>query len=160
MIPTTTTGKSTPTGRKTTTVKHDQLTPLGTKKFTVGKHSYTGKSSFSQGGKTYYGVSNPAEYKSLHDQGVDTVKNPNDPTGKGNFVVAPGSSPTIVPTKTDTPSVTKTTSATVKPASSSSRAKSYSNANQRRAANRRAANERRAANRVDANQRKIANRKG
>jgi hypothetical protein len=89
------TSSLTPAPPATTTAR--SITPIGKKTITIGGKSYSTVSGFIQNGATYLGINNPAEAKRLTAAGVDLVHNPNDPNGKGLFVLIPkgASGPTI-----------------------------------------------------------------
>lgn len=65
------------------------VTPLGKQTITVGGKSFATTANFSQGGTTYYGISNLAEAKRLQAAGAHLIRNPNDPNGKGLFLAVP-----------------------------------------------------------------------
>jgi hypothetical protein len=65
------------------------LTPIGNKTVSVGGKSFSTVSGFTQNGNTYYGIDNPAEAKRLTALGAKLVQNPNDPNGKGEFLLVP-----------------------------------------------------------------------
>lgn len=86
---------TTPTTSNTT----PSITPLGSKLLNINGESFQGVSSFldNANGATYYGIDNPTEAKKLEAMGATLVHNPNDPNGKGLFLMVPaGESPTQV----------------------------------------------------------------
>lgn len=94
--PATTTPGTTPT-TPTGTNATPAITPIGAKTIDVNGQSFSGVSSFvdNANGATYYGIDNPTEAKKLEAMGASLVHNPNDPNGKGLFLMVPaGSSPT------------------------------------------------------------------
>jgi hypothetical protein len=73
----------------TATVNQSNITPTGAKTVNIGGKSYSTVSGFTQNGAQYLGVDNPAEAKKLTAAGVHLVQNPNDPNGKGEFILIP-----------------------------------------------------------------------
>ena len=73
----------------TATANQSNITPIGNKTVNIGGKSYSTVSGFMQNGATYLGVNNPAEAKRLTAAGVHLVQNPNDPNGKGEFILIP-----------------------------------------------------------------------
>lgn len=89
------TGPTTPTGIPATTLAKKTITPIGSQVITVGGRPFSTVSGFIHNGSTYYGINNPAEAKQLEQLGVTLVHNPNDPSGKGLFVMKPAGAKTI-----------------------------------------------------------------
>ena len=83
------TDTSSTTPAPTATANTSSITPTGAKTIVIGGKSYSTVSGFLQNGTQYLGVDNPAEAKRLKAAGVTLVQNPNDPNGKGEFIVIP-----------------------------------------------------------------------
>lgn len=66
-------------------------TPIGSKAVTIAGQSYQTIAGFTDNatGNTYLGIQNPQEARKLENQGITLVHNPNDPNGKGLFILVP-----------------------------------------------------------------------
>ncbi|MHB1474966.1 MAG: hypothetical protein ACYCV4_15365 [Dermatophilaceae bacterium] len=162
-------GKTGKTGTTGTGAKKNSIIPIGKQTIRVNGKPYQTVSGFQQGGKTYFGISNPAEAKRLRAEGVDLVPNPRG--GKGLFAVenAGQTGYEMTPTHHGAPASNHLPVATGHSGSgvdysgtgatgASAPLSSAATANERKAGNIKAANLRRAANRRAANARRAANR--
>jgi hypothetical protein len=162
-------GKTGKTGATGSGAKKSSIIPIGKQTIRVNGKPYQTVSGFQQGGKTYFGISSPAEAKRLRAEGVDLVPNPHG--GKGLFAVenAGQTGYEMTPTHHGAPASNHLPVATGHSGSgvdysgtgatgASAPLSSAATANERKAGNIKAANLRRAANRRAANARRAANR--